>query len=119
MTLTVTGIETIEITDPQGLIDAQKPKPPSGRVGILIPGQPTVVPVTSPTPGGTPFSPDWPRPSTTGDPILNPIPLPGHTPAERPSLPWSEWTRGGRWARGLRATYGENVLGESPTEQVF
>lgn len=114
MTLTVTGIETIEITDPQGLIDAQ-PKPPSGRVDILIPGQPTVVPVPSPTPGGTPYTPPF-----SGDPI-NPIPLPGHTPAERPSIPWSKWTHpgGGRWARGLRATYGENVLGECPTEQVF
>jgi len=89
MTLTVTGIETIEITDPQGLIDAQKAGPPLPEAVkrrrddldmTRLPPKPTI---NQPAPL---FPPPF-RPGV-GDPVINPIPLPGHLVPP----PFPEWT---------------------------
>jgi len=92
MTLTVTGVETIEITDPNGLIDAV---PPSGAPPPPLPDL-TKLPKTQPT---TPFIPrtaPYLRPYTTGGLFNNPI-LP-----EKPRTPWSQWMshQSGRWRHG-------------------
>lgn len=124
MRLTVTGVETIEITDPQGLIEAQKP----AKGAAPLPGpkpQPTTIPdMTKPRPPDPLFPPpfrDPTRPFTVGDPLVNPIPLPGHTPAEPKHLPWAQWGHltgdGGLWTMGLRAATGDGP--KKSTEQVW
>ena len=135
MNLTVTGVETIEITDPQGLIEAEKtdplealkatiqPRPFIPGIGHPTGGDPEPRPLPSrklPGPWTTPPDPLGPRPYI-GDPLINPILLPGHTPAEPKRVPWAQWTHltgdGDRWSCGLHG----HVLGarKSATEQVF
>lgn len=128
MRLVVTGVETITITDPQGLIEAEK------VAGILtadpleaLKARPGILPGTRAKPQGPPFTPfpdilnpppPTPGPYTTpadplgprpyiGDPLINPIRLPGHTPAEPKRVPWAQWGHltgdGDKWSCGLRA----------------
>ena len=128
MRLTVTGLETVEIRDPQGLCAAQKPAngalaSPGGVLEALregtqpgtrlkpLPAAPfTPFPGLNPPRTGPYTTPTSPHPGPyTGNPLVNPIPLPGYTPAARPSVPWAQWTHltgtGDRWARGLQAAH--------------
>lgn len=142
MRFTVTGVETIQITDPQGLIDAQKPDPPDplDALKAVLPGTrlrplPTnprppelpAPPTPKPGPWTTPADPLSPRPYI-GDPLVNPILLPGHTPAEAPRVPWAQWRHltGGddKWTLGLQAAHDLRVEGagfgrKNATEQVW
>ena len=95
MRLTVTGIETIELTDPLDL--CQKP---AAAVGI----QPNPPPIGIPMPPSPriPRGP-WVTPiPNIGDPV-NPIPLPTIDWTHRPDYRTAEPSEPEKWGRGLTA----------------